>query len=76
MSAVGGGYNFMGNMPETYNLIVNTNHPLIAKLLTEKDATTQNAAVKQTVDLALLAKGLLKGEELTNFINRSLELMK
>ena len=76
MSAVGGGYDFMGNMPEIFNLIVNTNHPLIAKLLTEKDSTLQSEAVKQTVDLALLAKGLLKGEELTNFINRSLELMK
>lgn len=75
MSAVGGGYDFMGAMPETYNLIVNTNHPLVARIAAETDAAKQSDEAKQAIDLALLAKGMLKGEELTKFINRSLQLM-
>ena len=77
MSATGGGggMNFMGGFPETYNLIVNSNHPLISKILNEKDATQQTKLSKQTADLALLSQGMLKGEELTKFIKRSLELI-
>ncbi len=77
MSALGGGgMNMFGNMPETHNLIVNTNHPLVTKIVGEKDADTKKQLIKQSADLALLAQGLLKGEELTKFIKRSVELIK
>ncbi|MEO8149234.1 MAG: molecular chaperone HtpG [Bacteroidia bacterium] len=76
MSTMGGGYDFMGAMPETYNLIVNANHPLVARLLIVTDSAKQHEIAKQAIDLALLQKGMLKGEELTKFINRSLALMQ
>ncbi len=70
-------YNGMGmdTMPEMYNLIVNSNHPISAKLLEEADETTQSAMVKQLHDLALLSQNMLKGSELTNFIKRSVNLV-
>ena len=71
----GGGMNFMGAMPEMFNLVVNANHPLISRILEETDAEKQKQITKQTADLALLAKGLLKGESLTKFIQRSVELI-
>ena len=72
MSKLGGGgmYSFMGNMPETYNLVVNTNHPLASKLLKTDE---QPALIKHLYDLALLQQGMLKGSQLTAFINRSVE---
>lgn len=76
MSAMGGGYDFMGSMPESYNVVVNTNHPLMSKLLLETEPLKQQELAKQAIDLALLQKGMLKGEELTKFINRSLALIK
>ncbi len=77
MSAIGGGGMgmFGGAMPDSYNLIVNANHPLVSKILAEKDAKKQKELAKQTADLALLSQNMLKGEELTNFINRSLALI-
>lgn len=75
MSALGGGMNFYGNMPEMYNLVVNSNHPLITRLINEKDAEKKKTLAKQASDLALLSQGLLKGEQLTNFIRRSVELI-
>ncbi|PCJ22960.1 MAG: molecular chaperone HtpG [Flavobacteriales bacterium] len=77
MSAVGGGgmNMFGGAMPDTYNLVVNTNHPLISKILKEKDKKKQKEITKRTADLALLSQNMLKGEELTKFINQSLELI-
>jgi molecular chaperone HtpG len=75
MSAVGGGGMFGGNFPDMFNLIVNTNHPLISKILNEKDEAKQKALTKQATDLALLSQGLLKGEELTGFIKRSVSLL-
>ena len=71
----GGGMNFYGAMPDMYNLVVNANHPLIGKILAEKDTTVQSQLAKQAADLALLSQGLLKGEELTKFIKRSVELI-
>lgn len=71
----GGGMHMMGNLPETYNLVVNSNHPLISKILKEKDEAKQKDLTKQAIDLAMLSNGLLQGEELTKFINRSLELI-
>ena len=71
----GGAMGFYGNMPDMYNLVVNSNHPLISKILAEKDAEKQKELAKQASDLALLSQGLLKGEHLTQFIKRSVELI-
>ena len=77
MSALGGGGMYgMGNMPEQLNLVANSNHPLITKILDEKKEEKQDEMVKQVYDLALLSQNLLKGEELTAFVKRSLSLIK
>ena len=65
-----------GSLPDTYNLVVNGNHPLVSKILDEKDDAARSGLIKQTVDLALLAQGLLKGEDLTDFVSRSVEMIK
>ncbi len=76
MSAMGGGgMNFYGSLPDMHNLVVNSNHPLISKILNEKDENKQKQLTKQAADLAMLSQGLLKGEELTKFIKRSVELI-
>jgi len=75
MSATGGGGMMgMGNMPEMYNLVVNTNNPLMDKILKAK--ANKEKYVNQALDLAKLSQNLLQGEALTNFIKRSFELMK
>ncbi len=76
MSATGGGMFGMSNMPEMYNLVVNTNHELIDKILNTKTKPKQERLIKQSLDLARLSQGLLKGEELTTFIKRSFEMIK
>ena len=76
MQQTGGGGMFGGNMPEIYNLIVNVNHPLVSQILETKTKKKQDRLIKQSVDLARLSQNLLKGEELTSFINRSFELIK
>ncbi|MFO7702226.1 molecular chaperone HtpG [Psychroflexus maritimus] len=77
MQQTGGGGMFgMGNMPEMYNLIVNANHEMMSEILAEKDEAKKEEIIKQSLDLALLSKGLLKGEALTKFINRSYSLIK
>jgi molecular chaperone HtpG len=76
MQQTGGGGMFGGNMPEMYNLIVNVNHPLVSQILATKTKKKQTRLIKQSVDLARLSQNLLKGEELTSFINRSFELIK
>jgi molecular chaperone HtpG len=77
MSQSGGGGMFgMGNMPEMYNLVVNTNSELASNILNTKDKTAQEGLVKQALDLAKLSQNLLKGEELTAFVKRSFELIK
>ena len=75
MSAAGG-MAFYGDMPESYNLAVNVNHPLIAKILEETETDKQSKLVHQLTDLALLSNGLLKGEALTNFIKRSVDIIE
>ncbi|MBK9729958.1 MAG: molecular chaperone HtpG [Chitinophagaceae bacterium] len=70
-----GGMNFMGDLKDRYNLVINANHPLISKVLLETDGLKQHQLIRQSLDLAMLSQNLLKGEELTGFINRSLELM-
>ena len=77
MSQSGGGGMFgMGNMPEMYNLVVNTNSDLASNILNTEDKTTQEGLVKQALDLAKLSQNLLKGEELTAFVKRSFDLIK
>ncbi len=72
----GGGMFGMSNMPDNYNLVVNANHPLTSKLLIEQDASKRNQLAKQAADLALLSQNMLKGEELTQFIQRSVEIIE
>ena len=77
MSALGGGggYGFMGEMPENYNLVVNSNNPLVTRLLAEPEGEKQSGTIKQLFDLALLAQNMLKGKDLADFIKRSTEQM-
>ena len=72
----GGGMQMFGSMPESYNLAVNSNHELINKILSEKTKKKRVDLIKQVLDLALLSQGMLKGEDLTGFISRSVSLIK
>ncbi len=77
MSQTGGGGMFgMGNFPEMYNLVVNTNSNLATTILNTEDKSAQEHLVKQAMDLAKISQGLLKGEELTAFVKRSFEMIK
>ena len=61
-----------GAFPESYSMVVNANHSKVGMLLETTDAEEQQTKVKQLTDLALLSQGMLKGEELSNFIERSI----
>ena len=77
MQQTGGGGMFgMGNMPEMYNLVVNTNSELVSQILNTKTKKKQERLINQSLDLAQLSQGLLKGEALTNFIKRSYDMIK
>ncbi|MBT8309887.1 MAG: molecular chaperone HtpG [Flavobacteriaceae bacterium] len=77
MQQTGGGGMFgMGNMPEMYNLVVNTNSELVGQILGTKTRKKQERLINQSLDLARLSQGLLKGEELTSFIKRSYSMIK
>lgn len=76
MSQTGGGMFGMGNMPEMYNLVVNTNSDLASSILNTEDKVHQEHLVKQALDLAKLSQNLLKGEALTAFVKRSFEMIK
>ena len=71
-----GGNSMFGNMPEMYNLIVNTNNKLISDILNTKTKSKKERLIKQSLDLAKLSQNLLKGEDLTKFIKRSFDLIK
>ncbi len=75
-SGGGGGMFGAGNMPEMFNLVVNTNSDLISQILNTKTKKKQERLISQSLDLAKLSHGLLNGEELTNFIKRSFEIIK
>ncbi|MEC8601764.1 MAG: molecular chaperone HtpG [Bacteroidota bacterium] len=75
MQATGGGGMF-GNMPEIYNVVVNTNSNLISNILNIKTKNKRKRLIKQSMDLAKLSQNLLKGEDLTDFIKRSFDLIK
>ena len=74
MSAMGGGMNFYGTLPEAYNIKVNMENPLVAKIWADKENTSD--LLHQIVDLALLGNGMLKGKALADFIARSEQLLK
>jgi len=77
MSASGGGGMMgMGNLPEMYNLVVNTNHELVGQILQTKTDKKRNRLISQAFDLAKLSQNLLHGEDLTNFIKRSYDMIK
>ncbi len=76
MQQTGGGMFGMGNMPDMYNLVVNTNSELVGEILATKTKKKQERLINQSLDLAKLSQGLLKGQELTNFIKRSYEMIK
>jgi len=67
---------FYGQMPDEVTLTVNGNHPIYQTLLKENDKSKQEKQARNLADLALLSQGLLKGNDLTSFINRSVELMQ
>jgi len=78
MASMGGGgmTAFYAQMPDEVNLTINGNHPIFQALLKEADVEKQQKQARNLADLALLSQGLLKGAELTNFINRSVDLLK
>jgi len=77
MQQTGGGGMFgMGNMPDMYNLVVNVNHPLVSEILGTRTQKKRTRLINQCLDLARLSKGLLKGEEMTTFIQRSFDMVK
>lgn len=76
MNGGGGMGSFYGNLPEEVTLTVNGNHPVFQKILGEQNKDQQEKMIKSLTDLALLSQGLLKGNELTSFINRSVEMIE
>lgn len=75
MAQTGNGMSFYGNMPDNYKVTVNGNHPLIKRILSEEKEEKKEQLAKQMFDLALLNLGLLTGEDLTNFVKRSVSLI-
>ena len=71
-----GGNSMFGNMPEIFNLIVNVNNPIVSEILKTKTKAKQERLINQSLDLAKLSQNLLKGEELTSFIKRSIGFIK
>ncbi len=71
----GGGMGFMGNMPDMYNLVVNSNHQVVGEILAMEDEEKKAQLAKQLTDLALLSQNMLKGESLDKFLKRSVELI-
>jgi molecular chaperone HtpG len=74
MARLGGGMNFYGAMPDTYKVSVNANHKLVEKILNAPE-DQKTAIAKQAFDLALLAQGMLKGADLTAFVERSVNMI-
>ncbi|MGA0212875.1 MAG: molecular chaperone HtpG, partial [Flavobacteriaceae bacterium] len=75
MQKTGGG-GFLGAMPDMYNLVVNTNHELVGHILETKSSKKRFRLIEQALDLAKLSQNQLKGEALTRFIQRSVDLIK
>lgn len=75
MSAVGGGMFSSNNMPDMYHLVVNVNSPLVSKILSQTDEKERENLIRQSVDLAKLAQGLLVGKDLMQFVKKNFESM-
>jgi molecular chaperone HtpG len=75
MAQLGGGMSFYGSIPDNYKVAINGNHKLVNKILKAVSEEEQSKLAKQAFDLALLSQGMLTGAELTDFVNRSLELI-
>ncbi|RRB07533.1 molecular chaperone HtpG [Larkinella rosea] len=75
MSALSGERNMFGAMPDSYNIAVNANHPLADRILKSSDPDEQKVLVKQSLDLAKLAQGMLSGSDLTAFIRRTVKTL-
>jgi len=75
MAAMGGGMSFYGSMPDNYKVSINGNHKLITRILNDENEEEQTALARQAFDLALLSQGMLTGAELTEFVNRSVNLI-
>lgn len=75
MSAVGGGMFSLNNMPDMYHLVVNVNSPLVSKILSQTDEKERENLIRQSVDLAKLAQGLLVGKDLMQFVKKNFESM-
>ncbi|GAA4454913.1 molecular chaperone HtpG [Nibrella saemangeumensis] len=75
MSALSGERSFYGNMPNMYNVVVNANHPLSAKVLSAEEGEAQQKLAKQLYDLALLSQNMLTGADLTAFVRRTVETL-
>ncbi len=77
IAAAGGGMaSWYANMPDEVNLTVNGNHPIFKNILAESEKEKQQKMVRNLADLAFLSQGLLSGKRLTEFINRSVELLE
>ena len=77
MAMAGGGMaSFYSNMPEEVTLTINGNHPIFSRILTEENKQKQEKEIRNLADLALLSQGLLKGNELTEFIQRSVDMIE
>ncbi len=75
MAAMGGGMSFYGSLPDNYKVSINGNHKLISRILNDENEEEQSALARQAFDLALLSQGMLTGAELTDFVNRSFNLI-
>ncbi len=76
MEAIGGSPMMgLGGLPDTYNLVINTNNPLVDKIVGEEEEQKQDQLIKQIYDLARLSKNLLKGKELDEFVKRSVQMV-
>jgi len=75
MAALGGGMSFYGSLPDNYKVAINGNHKLVSRILEAGTEDAQVKLAKQAFDLALLSQGMLTGAELTEFVNRSLQLI-
>ena len=76
MSMLGGGMGYMGDLPEHFDLVVNSNHPLTGKLLVSTEEEVHSTTIRHLFDLAMLSQNLLKGKELSDFIKRSGEMLQ
>ncbi len=75
MAQLGGGMSFYGSIPDSYNVAINGNHKLVSRILATEGEDAQMKLAKQAFDLALLSQGMLTGAELTEFVNRSIQLI-